>query len=156
MTSRYGTGKVLLADMYRAGSSSSALVQPGNILLGTSNLASVKLADFGLSKPLLGTTSRRGSIVGTPFFIAPEVLLLEDEEVERAAAAYTTLSDVWSLGVTLYVLLSGGTFPITTRRAMKDLAMNPTASWRMPPLPDDVGAELSSLVQVRGFDSAKL
>lgn len=94
--------------------------------------------------------------MGTPFFIAPEVLLLEDEEVERAAAAYTTLSDVWSLGVTLYVLLSGGTFPITTRRAMKDLAMNPTASWRMPPLPDDVGAELSSLVQVRGFDSAKL
>ena len=45
------------------------------------------------------------SEVGTPFFVAPEVLL-EDE--------YTCLCDIWSIGVIAYLLLSKGFFPTNT------------------------------------------
>ena len=94
--------------------------------------------------------SRRGTVCGTPLFMAPEVLVLDDDEPETAFVAYTAAADVWSLGVTIYVLLSGGVYPLTTRRDIKALAKGDAAAaaWRMPPLPVDVPVELSALVQV--------
>ncbi|CAO2821096.1 unnamed protein product [Amaranthus hypochondriacus] len=71
-------------------------LKPENILLATKSSSSpIKLADFGLAtyiKP--GQDLHR--TVGSPFYIAPEVL----------SGGYTEAADVWSAGVILYILLS--------------------------------------------------
>ena len=72
-------------------------LKPGNVMI--SREGEVKVMDFGIVKEALASAlTRTGTIVGTPYYIAPEVLG-GDEEDER--------SDVWSLGVTLYELATG-------------------------------------------------
>ena len=57
----------------------------------------VKLIDFGLSRNISCSEEVRSLCSGTPFYIAPEVINLK----------ITTSSDIWSLGVVMYVCLSG-------------------------------------------------
>jgi serine/threonine-protein kinase len=72
-------------------------VKPGNIML--SKAGEVKLMDFGIARDqLLGDLTRTGLAVGTPSYMAPEIL-----RGEKADA----LSDLYSLGVTLYECASG-------------------------------------------------
>ncbi|KAE9611288.1 hypothetical protein Lal_00011706 [Lupinus albus] len=72
-------------------------LKPENILLTTRSSSSpIKLADFGLATYIKPGQSLHG-LVGSPFYIAPEVL----------AGAYNQAADVWSAGVILYILLSG-------------------------------------------------
>ena len=72
-------------------------IKPENFLL-TKNL-DIKLSDFGLSSFFI-TGSPLRQRVGSPFYVAPEVL-------ERR---YGPAADIWSLGIILYILLSGS-FP---------------------------------------------
>jgi len=55
----------------------------------------LKLIDFGLSKRFLQEETHLHSLVGTPYYIPPEVL----------KGDYTMKCDVWSLGVSMYILL---------------------------------------------------
>jgi eukaryotic-like serine/threonine-protein kinase len=72
-------------------------LKPGNLMI--SREGAVKVMDFGIVKdPLASALTRTGTVVGTPYYIAPEVLG-GDAEDER--------SDLWSLGVTLYELATG-------------------------------------------------
>ncbi|KAK4743485.1 hypothetical protein SAY87_001486 [Trapa incisa] len=72
-------------------------LKPENILLATkASPSSIKLADFGLATYIKPGQSLQG-IVGSPFYIAPEVLVGD----------YNQAADVWSAGVILYILLSG-------------------------------------------------
>ncbi|EOY24613.1 Phosphoenolpyruvate carboxylase-related kinase 1 isoform 1 [Theobroma cacao] len=72
-------------------------LKPENILLATKSSSSpIKLADFGLATYIKQGQSLHGT-VGSPFYIAPEVL----------AGGYNQAADVWSAGVILYILLSG-------------------------------------------------
>ncbi|CAL5404948.1 unnamed protein product [Camellia sinensis] len=72
-------------------------LKPENILLATKASSSpIKLADFGLATYIKSGQSLRGT-VGSPFYIAPEVL----------TSGYNQAADVWSAGVILYILLSG-------------------------------------------------
>ncbi|CAN0891647.1 Calcium-dependent protein kinase 17 [Linum grandiflorum] len=72
-------------------------LKPENILLATKSLSSqIKLADFGLATYVKAGQSLHGT-VGSPFYIAPEVL----------SGGYNQTADVWSAGVILYILLSG-------------------------------------------------
>lgn len=72
-------------------------LKPENILLATKASSSpIKLADFGLATYIKPGQSLYGT-VGSPFYIAPEVL----------AGGYNQAADVWSAGVILYILLSG-------------------------------------------------
>ncbi|RLN79846.1 hypothetical protein BBJ28_00018747 [Nothophytophthora sp. Chile5] len=64
-------------------------VKGGNILLTASG--QVKIADFGVSAQLRDTLSRRGSFVGTPYWMSPE--LIQDSD-------YDSKADIWSLGIT--------------------------------------------------------
>ncbi|KAJ6821853.1 calcium-dependent protein kinase 19 [Iris pallida] len=72
-------------------------LKPENILLANKSSSSpIKLADFGLATYIKPGQSLNGT-VGSPFYIAPEVL----------AGGYNEAADVWSAGVILYILLSG-------------------------------------------------
>ena len=69
-------------------------IKPENIMLSDNN--EVKLIDFGLSKRR-NPNDKLKTIAGTPYYMAPEVL----------KGVYDEKADIWSLGVLLYVFMSG-------------------------------------------------
>jgi eukaryotic-like serine/threonine-protein kinase len=72
-------------------------VKPANVMI--SREGDVKVMDFGIARdPLAAQLTSTGVVVGTPAYVAPEVLC-GDEADER--------SEVWSLGISLYELATG-------------------------------------------------
>ncbi|KAM9197701.1 STE20-like serine/threonine-protein kinase isoform 1-T1 [Dugong dugon] len=70
-------------------------LKAGNILLTLDG--DIKLADFGVSAKNTRTIQRRDSFIGTPYWMAPEVVMCETSK-DRP---YDYKADVWSLGITL-------------------------------------------------------
>ncbi|XP_029974770.1 protein kinase D4 [Salarias fasciatus] len=76
-------------------------LKPENVLLASADpFPQVKLCDFGFAR-IIGEKSFRRSVVGTPAYLAPEVI---------SSNGYNRSLDMWSVGVIMYVSLSG-TFP---------------------------------------------
>ncbi|XP_035993496.1 LOW QUALITY PROTEIN: serine/threonine-protein kinase 10-like [Fundulus heteroclitus] len=73
-------------------------LKAGNILFTLNG--DVKLADFGVSAKNTKTLQRRDSFIGTPYWMAPEVVMCETSK-DRP---YDYKADIWSLGVTLIEL----------------------------------------------------
>ncbi|KAM6911925.1 serine/threonine-protein kinase 10 isoform 2-T2 [Lycodopsis pacificus] len=73
-------------------------LKAGNILLMLDG--DIKLADFGVSAKNTKTLQRRDSFIGTPYWMAPEVVMCETMK----DAPYDYKADVWSLGITLIEL----------------------------------------------------
>jgi calcium-dependent protein kinase len=72
-------------------------LKPENILFDSKKVgACLKIIDFGASAKLSADV-KLSKRIGTPFYVAPEVL----------AARYDEKCDIWSLGVILYILLCG-------------------------------------------------
>lgn len=82
----------------------------------------MKLCDFGFAR-IIGEKSFRRSVVGTPAYLAPEVLLNQ---------GYNRSLDMWSVGVIMYVSLSG-TFPFNEDEDIKDQIQN--AAFMYPACP---------------------
>ncbi|KFB46475.1 myosin iii [Anopheles sinensis] len=72
-----------------------------NILLTESG--HVKLVDFGVSSHLAATMARRNTSVGTPYWMAPEVIACE----QQLDQSYDSRCDVWSIGITAIELAEG-------------------------------------------------
>ncbi|KAE8287599.1 Serine/threonine-protein kinase 10 [Larimichthys crocea] len=73
-------------------------LKAGNILLMLDG--EIKLADFGVSAKNNKTLQRRDSFIGTPYWMAPEVVMCETMK----DAPYDYKADIWSLGITLIEL----------------------------------------------------
>ncbi|XP_067312261.1 serine/threonine-protein kinase D3 isoform X2 [Pseudorasbora parva] len=110
-------------------------LKPENVLLASAEpFPQVKLCDFGFAR-IIGEKSFRRSVVGTPAYLAPEVL---------RSKGYNRSLDMWSVGVIIYVSLSG-TFPFNEDEDINDQIQN--AAFMYPPTPwKDISAEATDLI----------
>ncbi|XP_006632230.3 serine/threonine-protein kinase D1 isoform X3 [Lepisosteus oculatus] len=117
-------------------------LKPENVLLASADpFPQVKLCDFGFAR-IIGEKSFRRSVVGTPAYLAPEVLRNK---------GYNRSLDMWSVGVIIYVSLSG-TFPFNEDEDIHDQIQN--AAFMYPPNPwKEVSQEaidlINNLLQVK-------
>uniref|UniRef100_A0A674AW70 Serine/threonine-protein kinase n=1 Tax=Salmo trutta TaxID=8032 RepID=A0A674AW70_SALTR len=110
-------------------------LKPENVLLASAEpFPQVKLCDFGFAR-IIGEKSFRRSVVGTPAYLAPEVL---------RSKGYNRSLDMWSVGVIIYVSLSG-TFPFNEDEDINDQIQN--AAFMYPPQPwKEISAEATDLI----------
>nr|XP_047132575.1 serine/threonine-protein kinase D3 [Hydra vulgaris] len=120
-------------------------LKPENVLLSgvesKEGFPQIKLCDFGFSR-IIGRESFRRSIVGTPAYLAPEVL---------SNKKYNRSLDMWSVGVIIYVSVSG-TFPFNEDEDIPDQIKN--AAFMYPPQPwaeisKDAQDLINQLLQVK-------
>ena len=89
-------------------------LKSGNVFLMKSGL--VKLGDFGIAKTFKNTMDKAKTMVGTPYYLSPEII---------QGKLYDNKSDIWSLGVLLYEMMTfkmpfeANTLPMLSMKIMR-------------------------------------
>eukprot|EP01083_Nonionella_stella_P289569 985378_1 len=89
-------------------------IKCGNILLSDSGQC--KLADFGVSAQLAQTISRRNTVIGSPYWMAPEVLKQNN---------YNQKADIWSMGISI-IEMADGRPPLSNLHPLRALLQIPS------------------------------
>lgn len=103
-------------------------VRGSNILITKGG--EVKLCDFGLSRRVAGEMGKRHTVLGSPCWIAPEIVASDRSESE----GYDIRADIWSLGITA-IELGDGKAPfmnIHPTRALFQIVRNPPPTLYRP------------------------
>lgn len=94
----------------------------------------LKLGDFGIARVLSNTRSKAKTVVGTPYYLSPEIIRSE---------SYNFKSDIWSLGVLLYEMAA--LQPPFNAQSLHQLAQRIIAG-KYTPLPGNFSAATNQLV----------
>lgn len=111
-------------------------IKSGNILLTTEG--DCKLADFGVSAELTNTMSKRKTVIGTPYWMAPEVLQSSD---------YNGKADIWSLGITAIEMASGEP-PHSSVHPMRAIFLIPNSPPPTLPIPSDWSPDFNDFIRL--------
>ncbi|CAG8456764.1 816_t:CDS:2 [Funneliformis caledonium] len=110
-------------------------IKAANILL--TEEGKVQLCDFGVAGQLTASSAKRTSFVGTPYWMAPEVI--------KEGATYDTKADIWSLGITVIEMATGNP-PHHKLSAMKAIQLIPKTP--PPQLEDKFSVHIRELVSL--------
>lgn len=110
-------------------------IKCGNVLL--TNDGHVKLADFGVSAELTNTLNKRKTVVGSPFWMAPEVI---------RESHYDGRADVWSLGITVIEMAEGAP-PHSNLNPLRAIFVIPTKPAPTLADPDNWSPEMLDFVR---------
>ncbi|CAO1625964.1 unnamed protein product [Parajaminaea phylloscopi] len=114
---------VALAYLHKAGVIHRD-IKAANILL--TNQGRILLCDFGVAATLVSSASKRTTFVGTPYWMAPEVI--------TTGKTYDQSADIWSLGITIYEMVTGNP-PLADQEQMRAIMLIPKN--KPPRLPAD-------------------
>ena len=99
-------------------------LKPPNIFVVDKSPWWVKIGDFGISKRIRSGNTRFQTMIGTPEFVAPEVLHVydvgagDDTDDDDNDQEYTVAVDLWSLGCVMFLLLTSEV-PFTNRKKLR-------------------------------------
>lgn len=110
-------------------------IKCGNVLL--TNDGHVKLADFGVSAELTNTLNKRKTVVGSPYWMAPEVI---------RESHYDGRADVWSLGITAIEMAEGAP-PHSNLHPLRAIFVIPTKPAPTLADPDNWSPEMLDFVR---------
>lgn len=111
-------------------------IKSGNILVN--HEGDCKLADFGVSAELTNTVSKRKTVIGTPYWMAPEVLQSTD---------YNGKADIWSLAITA-IEMAVGEPPHSNVHPMRAIFMIPNSPPPTLPDPHNWSSEFNDFLRV--------
>lgn len=111
-------------------------IKSGNILMTATG--DCKLADFGVSAELTNTMSKRKTVIGTPYWMAPEVL---------QSADYDGKADIWSLAITA-IELGAGEPPHASIHPMRAIFIIPNSEPPTMPNPSEWSADFNNFLKI--------